>query len=255
MSKITFVMIFMLTVSYGFGQNLIVNGDFETGELAPFVSPSGGVTVQQAEPFEGTYHLNIGNDFRNVFQNFTAEANTDYTVSLMYKMNFEGVGADDAAFVSIRIDNGTNPGEPIEDLNFRLDPSVTEYTEFTFDFNTDNTDLKFFIFSPNRSTSGPEVNNALRVDNISITEKTLSTNRLESVNFELYPNPASEAITLSATESIDKVEIFNLSGKLVKSHSVNKPSERLYVNDLTSGVYIVRTQIGESLGTKKLIIK
>jgi len=70
---------------------------------------------------------------------------------------------------------------------------------------------------------------------------TLGTDKFE-VNGEiyLYPNPATNYFTLNATTS--KVEIYSITGQLVKSFNVaNLSKENQYpISDLNSGIYLVK---------------
>jgi hypothetical protein len=69
---------------------------------------------------------------------------------------------------------------------------------------------------------------------------TLGTDMFE-LNGEiyLYPNPVTNYFTLNATTS--KVEIYSLSGQLVKSFNANQAKEYQFsVSDLSKGMYIVK---------------
>ncbi|TRX21036.1 T9SS type A sorting domain-containing protein [Flavobacterium franklandianum] len=69
---------------------------------------------------------------------------------------------------------------------------------------------------------------------------TLGTDTFE-VNGEiyLYPNPATNYFTLNATTS--KVEIYSITGQLVKSFNANQSKENQYpISDLNSGIYLVK---------------
>jgi 1,4-alpha-glucan branching enzyme len=70
---------------------------------------------------------------------------------------------------------------------------------------------------------------------------TLGTDTFE-VNGEiyLYPNPATSYFTLNTT--ISKVEIYSITGQLVKSFNANQSKENQYpISDLNQGIYIVKT--------------
>ncbi|MFV8343436.1 alpha-amylase family glycosyl hydrolase [Flavobacterium sp. XS2P39] len=55
----------------------------------------------------------------------------------------------------------------------------------------------------------------------------------------LYPNPASNYFTLNETTS--KVQIFSITGQLVKSFDVNQSSDHQFmISDLSKGLYIVK---------------
>ena len=69
---------------------------------------------------------------------------------------------------------------------------------------------------------------------------TLGTDKFE-VNGEiyLYPNPATNYFTLSAATT--KVEIYSITGQLVKSFNANQSKENQYpISDLNQGMYIVK---------------
>nr|WP_315145353.1 alpha-amylase family glycosyl hydrolase [uncultured Flavobacterium sp.] len=69
---------------------------------------------------------------------------------------------------------------------------------------------------------------------------TLGTDSFE-VNGEiyLYPNPATNYFTLNTTTS--KVEIYSITGQLVKSFNANQSKENQYpISDLNKGTYIVK---------------
>jgi secreted PhoX family phosphatase len=71
---------------------------------------------------------------------------------------------------------------------------------------------------------------------------TLFTQKPEKTSgFNVYPNPAAQQIQLS--EAMD-VAIYNTSGQRLK---VSRGSEIVDISDLTSGVYFIRNDKGETL--------
>lgn len=76
----------------------------------------------------------------------------------------------------------------------------------------------------------------------------------------LYPNPASDNLSISFEKVIDQqgsIEILNSLGKLVKSQKLqpNTNNTQLNIEDLASGIYIIKIIIGESTYDEKLIIE
>ncbi len=69
---------------------------------------------------------------------------------------------------------------------------------------------------------------------------TLGTTDFEVLNeIYLYPNPASTYFTLNTNTS--KVEIFSITGQLVKSFNKNQKIDHHYgISDLNNGMYLVR---------------
>ncbi|MBA4317908.1 MAG: alpha-amylase [Flavobacterium sp.] len=70
---------------------------------------------------------------------------------------------------------------------------------------------------------------------------TLGTDKFEvDGEIYLYPNPASNYFTLSTTTS--KVEIYSITGQLVKSFNGNQSKDSQFsISDLSKGMYIVKT--------------
>jgi hypothetical protein len=66
----------------------------------------------------------------------------------------------------------------------------------------------------------------------------LDENALQSAS--IYPNPATEQITIShPTEFIEKIEIRNAAGQLVRITTVNQLSATLSVDNLRAGTYFI----------------
>jgi hypothetical protein len=66
----------------------------------------------------------------------------------------------------------------------------------------------------------------------------------------LYPNPASNYFTLSTNTT--KVEVFSITGQLVKSFDKNQMAGYLFsISDLGQGLYIIKT-VDENNGVKVL---
>lgn len=58
----------------------------------------------------------------------------------------------------------------------------------------------------------------------------------------LSPVPAQEELNISATETIAKIEVFDMYGKLVKQHIADASQVRLNIDMLNIGTYFVRLQ-------------
>jgi hypothetical protein len=97
----------------------------------------------------------------------------------------------------------------------------------------------------------------LRVDTAFLSISSVNVNELANQSsVEIYPNPAKNFVTVSGMTNTQSIQIFDLSGKLVKTQSVNN-LERAVVNtnDLNKGVYFVNIIGNNAPVTKKLIIQ
>lgn len=58
-------------------------------------------------------------------------------------------------------------------------------------------------------------------------------------NVRIYPNPTTEYFQISEDEGIDKVVIYNIIGRQMRTYKASE-NTKYYVNDLPEGLYIIR---------------
>ena len=87
----------------------------------------------------------------------------------------------------------------------------------------------------------PDLSNC---DILSIDDHTFS-------NLKVYPNPTSTSVEISSNSIIDKIEVYNMLG--AKINSIQN-SNKIYLNDYKSGIYIIKIYSG-NLSTVRKIIK
>ena len=71
----------------------------------------------------------------------------------------------------------------------------------------------------------------------------------------LHPNPASDHFYLDASDPINRIEIFTTTGQIVHTQSNLQTGESIDISFLKSGVYFVRYEMFESVGTLKLVVR
>jgi hypothetical protein len=79
------------------------------------------------------------------------------------------------------------------------------------------------------------------------TEETLSIANPEIDKLKAYPNPVKEALTLSGTDNINSVAVFNMLGQQVIAQTINAREGRIGMAHLATGVYIVKITSGETV--------
>lgn len=78
----------------------------------------------------------------------------------------------------------------------------------------------------------------------------LSAGSLQNPSVQIYPNPASTLITIDYPESIKKVEIYNLLGRLVlQGHGSNT----IKVSALSEGSYLMKIHTAKGILLKKIM--
>jgi len=74
--------------------------------------------------------------------------------------------------------------------------------------------------------------------------------------FNLFPNPAKDEVTITFkgnSSSNTEVEIFNIQGKRVANQKINTDSNKINIQSLCSGIYVVKIISGNTVCVKKLI--
>ena len=88
-----------------------------------------------------------------------------------------------------------------------------------------------------------EVNPDLSNCNLSIEENSL-------VDLNIYPNPTTNSVNIQSNSSIEKIELYNTLGSLVK---VVFNSNRVDLNDVESGIYFISIYSDRATVTKRII--
>jgi hypothetical protein len=84
------------------------------------------------------------------------------------------------------------------------------------------------------------------------TNNTLSTEKINQNNLEvtLYPNPATNLLTIKTVSEIKSVEIYNLQGQKI----LKATQKEVNISTLASGMYMVKIQdVDNKIVTKKII--
>jgi hypothetical protein len=80
---------------------------------------------------------------------------------------------------------------------------------------------------------------------------------VSKLRFKLFPNPASNSVTIEFPESIGnaRVTLFDVTGRLSYSESVSLLGTDINLKGLDPGVYFVRVETANGSHTEKLIVK
>lgn len=71
------------------------------------------------------------------------------------------------------------------------------------------------------------------------------------LEFNLYPNPAQESITIETTKKIVNVSCYNLMGQLL----LETQDKVLNISHLSSGTYIIRVMTEDGVSSQKIIVQ
>lgn len=94
--------------------------------------------------------------------------------------------------------------------------------------------------------------NNVWIDNVKI-EGTTGIAENDKFGVSIYPNPATDVINITTDNQVQRVEIFNMQGQLVKVESGEVTS--VSVKDLANGVYTMKLTTDNGTSLHKLIKK
>lgn len=71
---------------------------------------------------------------------------------------------------------------------------------------------------------------------------------------KIYPNPTTNDLTVTSGSIIDKIEIYNLLGEIIKSiESINGLTKTIDVSQLSKGTYFIKAYQSNDIQTKEII--
>ena len=70
-----------------------------------------------------------------------------------------------------------------------------------------------------------------------------------TLGLSIYPNPTKNKITISPNLVLDKVELYDITGKLINTYN----TKTLNVSDYNSGVYLLKIFTGNKTTTKRFV--
>lgn len=128
--------------------------------------------------------------------------------------------------------------------------------DWSFTWRSPATDLGNVTFyaavnaaNGNGGTSGDQV---VTTNTSSPSLSVLEANRLE---FTLYPNPASERLTIQLPAESNKatVQLYDYTGKLALKQQITTENNGVDVNNLSKGIYIIKLISDKKIGSRKFI--
>lgn len=152
----------------------------------------------------------------------------------------------------------TNNGTAPEVITFNTSSTASNWYAYVFGYNGANSNTQCYKLRISLSSS------AFRTDGTTdgiVEEIEVEVPVFEKTGFAMFPNPASDLLTMDVNMTADravKVAVSDITGKimLVNSYQLQKDFNRitLDVSTLPAGVYLVRIENGDINGVQKLII-
>ncbi len=82
-----------------------------------------------------------------------------------------------------------------------------------------------------------------------------NVSELTDNHISIYPDPATDILNITSSETISEIEIVNVMGQVVRRIEVNADNAVCDVEDLTSGVYVVRIHSASAMLSQRKFVK
>ncbi|MES2132971.1 MAG: T9SS type A sorting domain-containing protein [Bacteroidota bacterium] len=77
----------------------------------------------------------------------------------------------------------------------------------------------------------------------------------ENSSLAIYPNPTNQYVRVLSTYSIEKIEVMNVTGKLMLSETAAGNDHRVDVSSLADGVYFITVYGNDKIQRKKIVVQ
>lgn len=157
--------------------------------------------------------------------------------------------SNDLLIAALTDENGVFEIKNIAAGDYKLIVDYPGYTMQPFSINADGD-----------STTSTSVNFDLNQNGSIATSALYNQNKIKIGSVSVYPNPASQIVTISSPSfnlSPIQVKITSFSGKVVYNEQavLNNEEVKLDTSQWPSGIYFITVQTEEVISTKKLVIK
>lgn len=84
------------------------------------------------------------------------------------------------------------------------------------------------------------------------TQQVMGMEDIDAPDFEFYPNPAIDVLTINSKSVIDRVEVYDQNGRLIVNVTAGNPTVKLYMDNYSAGSYYVKAFAGNA--TKNMTV-
>lgn len=192
-----------------------------------------------------SYDTNNDADAWYYTQGLQLTAGVEYSISYKY-----GNNSEDSYVESLRVMYGTSPDsqfmtEEIAD-HPEIDTGMASVNQVAF--TPAATGVYYFGFHAYSIANQYD----LYLDDIAITA-TLGSDDQRFATFSYYPNPVKDRLTVSYTNTITNIAVYNLLGQKVLENNMSSNTATVDMSVLPSGNYIVKVAAGQVTKTMKII--
>ena len=241
-------------VEYNIFREGVTSGDYDLIATVPYDSLSVWVD-EESSPMSRSYRYKIS--ATDIYGVESEESEVHKTMHLTIS---RGVGNnwnlvwtpyEGATYSSYQIYRGSN-ADNVELIDQFSSNGNTTYTDYNV--NLDNVYYQVAIIKdePCYDTKSTKIIRSNIATNDEIDIVVLESRNTE---IELFPNPADDNVIITSKEKILKLELIDMSGRMVQTIYSNDTTIQIPLVDIASGSYMLRITTTDGTAIKKLIIK
>lgn len=128
--------------------------------------------------------------------------------------------------------------------------------DWSFTWRSPSTDLgRVTFYSAVNATNNNGNTSGDQVITVTSSAPSLSISDAQRLDFDMFPNPATDRLTIQLPSNTEKaeVQIYNYIGKLSLSKIISSDNNKIDVNDLSAGVYVLKVVTEDKIGTQKFV--
>ena len=92
-------------------------------------------------------------------------------------------------------------------------------------------------------------------ENVELSSVVTSGKEAISVKVSVYPNPASECITIESNEIIEFISLFSIDGRQIYHNEVDQQQYLIHIDNLHPGVFFVKIKTTSQIVVKQIVIR
>jgi hypothetical protein len=153
-----------------------------------------------------------------------------------------------------------NSSEPIKGATVSItgenDKTTDSNGEAVFELPDGNYEYTITATGYEDTTGTVAVDSENITEEVALAEVSTSINLSRGSNTEIYPNPASDKITIESDKEIKATKVVNLMGKVVVSEHPKAKKTTIDISNLNNGVYLLEINYRKGLtDTKRIMIR
>ena len=94
-----------------------------------------------------------------------------------------------------------------------------------------------------------------QAEDYTINVTALGVSNVNKSQVKVYPNPVVDVLNIEADFKVNTVQVFDLTGKVVSSHTLDSVKNQVNLSKLTPGVYVVNIQTEKGIQSVKIVKK